>query len=211
MEGLWSGFDSVYQEITSGRYAFEPGINDFRLRYAVSKDLARILEISDAELGKDYLDETFKDKITSDNTIFRVAESPANGLMGFCYSYISETEDVIKDLGINKLPKYSKISSKIAVLKTIAVKSGIQDKGIGSALMRDSLCLFENKNIESVYCLAWKNKQGINIGGLMKLYDFKLYEEIANFWTDGSKKNGYLCPECGNPCECAAVIYTKAL
>ena len=211
MEGLWSGFDSINQKITSGRYSFEPCIENIKFRDAKSKDLPKILEISDAELGKDYLDETIKDKIVSKTTIFRVAESSSEGLVGFCYSYLSNAKDIITELGIKKLPKALTISSKIVVLKTIAVSTFIKGRGVGSSLIKDSLEIYNKQEVESIYCLAWRSKKGTNIHGLLNIHNFSIYEEIPNFWTKDSQEKGYLCPECGNPCKCVAVIYTKAL
>ncbi|WP_299576838.1 GNAT family N-acetyltransferase [uncultured Sunxiuqinia sp.] len=211
MEGLWSGFDSINQKITSGRYSFVPALEDLQIKDVTRLELARVIEIADSELGKDYLDEGIKDQISRPNTLFRVAVSKKEGILGFCYSYILTPEELDEQFELADFPKSLKVSSKIAVLKTIAVKSIHQGKGVGSILMDDALELYKQNQIESVICVAWKSKNGVNMGGLMNLYDFNLHQEINNFWKEGSIEEGYSCPVCGNPCHCSALIYTKTL
>ena len=211
MEGLWSGFDSLNKKISSGRYYFEPILENILIRDAEARDLPRILEISDSELGENYLGGQIESELVSGNTIFRVAESLRDGIVGFSYSYISTGIEIKQKSKIKSLPKSIELSSKIALLKTIAVSGKMAGKGIGSSLMRDTFEKFKNLGVESVCCVAWKSSKGINIGGLMSLFKFTKFKELNNFWKQDSLTQNYYCLECGKPCLCSAVIFTKTL
>jgi len=182
------------------------------IRNAEIEDLNGILAIADAEFGKHYFDEiSLKEQICSPSSVFRVAENVKNEIVGFSYAYLTTAEEIKEKIGIASLPPEIEKSSKIALRKSMAVKSSYQRKGIGAVLLNDALMLFKKQQMEAVLSITWKSKKGINIAGLMQFYAFKQYKEIPNFWTADSIQKGYLCPECGNPCKCSAVIYTKVL
>jgi N-acetylglutamate synthase-like GNAT family acetyltransferase len=182
------------------------------IRNAEIKDLNGIIKIADAEFGKHYFDEiSLKEQICSPSSVFRVAENVKNEIVGFSYAYLTTAEEIKEKIGIASLPPEIEKSSKIALRKSMAVKSSYQRKGIGAVLLNDALMLFKEQQMEAVLSITWKSKKGINIAGLMQFYAFKQYKEIPNFWTADSIQKGYLCPECGNPCKCSAVIYTKVL
>ncbi|MCE7056900.1 GNAT family N-acetyltransferase [Algoriphagus sp. AGSA1] len=211
MDGLWSGYDSINQKISSGRYSFVPIAGNMKIRDIKQNDLSKVLEISDQELGKEYLDEDILTKISSDRFIFRIAETEANGIIGFCYSYITSPTEFIEDFGVESLPRSLKFSDSIGVIKTIAVLDSQKGKGVGSSLLSNVQEILKQRNIHSVICIGWRSEVGVNIEGLMKLNRFIFFKEIKNFWTIDSKEKGYLCVDCGNPCSCSAMIYSKAL
>ena len=213
MEGIWSGFDSVNQKITSGRYIFTPVMSDFVIMDALENDIPNIVDISDKELGKDYLnDDDIKSLFNNSDSIFRIVKSTSGEIVGFSYSYYATTDIVKKRTRIAKLPKSFEYSSNIGVLKTFAVKSKCKNSGIGTALVVDATTKMKEQNICSVITIAWKSNHGINIAGIMKNNDFLRYNEIPNYWKEDSLKEGYCCPTCGlPPCACSAVIFGKAL
>ena len=213
MEGLWSGFDSVNKKITSGRYIFTPLMSDFVIMNALENDIPSIVDISDKELGKDYLNDfDIKSLFNDSDSIFRIVKSSSGETIGFSYSYYATSEIVKKRTRIEKFPKPFKYSKNIGVLKTFAIKSNCKNSGIGTALVVDAITKMKERNICSVITIAWHSNHGINIAGIMKNNGFLRYHEISDYWKADSLKEGYYCPTCGQPpCSCSAVIYGKAL
>lgn len=40
---------------------------------------------------------------------------------------------------------------------------------------------------------------------------FNFVLEIPDYWYEDSVQKGFSCPQCGNPCHCACVIFEKYL
>ena len=213
MEGLWSGFDSVNRKITSGRYTFTPVMADFMIMDALENDISSIVDISDKELGKDYLnDYDIRSLFEKSDSIFRIVKSSSGEIIGFSYSYYATPVIVKERSRIKKLPKSFEYSNNIGILKTVAVKSKCKNRGIGTALVIDAINKMKEKSIYSVITIAWKSKDKINMEGIMKNNDFLRYNEISDYWKEDSIREGFYCPTCGSPpCFCSAVIYGKTL
>jgi hypothetical protein len=55
MEGLWSGYDEVNDQISSGRYTFTPVFDAFQLQELAAENIPAVVDIADRRLGRDYL------------------------------------------------------------------------------------------------------------------------------------------------------------
>lgn len=56
MEGLWSGYDEVNQQISSGRYTFTPLFDAYTIRPLTADLIPSVIDIADQKLGKNYLE-----------------------------------------------------------------------------------------------------------------------------------------------------------
>ncbi len=90
-------------------------------------------------------------------------------------------------------------------LKTIVVDPAIRRRGIGSALARAALLRHPEARWISP---AWIDGDRIPADRLLRSLGFLPRERIPDYWLEDSLKRGYACPTCGNPCHCAAMIYT---
>lgn len=217
MVGLWSGYDSVNGKITSGRYEFYPILTGVKIMNMKKSDIPQIIEISDQELGKDYLNHNDIEQMidSKEDYICKVAYcSDESKIVGFCLGFIINPEKLQSLLKVEsaKIPRFLRLSDKIGVIKTVAVEKNYQGYGIGKKLVEDCYNELVKRGVQSVFSIAWKNGEVINIGGILTLLGFKKYLEINRYWEKESLEKGYFCPVCGNPpCACSAVIYAKAI
>ena len=97
------------------------------IRNAKLEDVCGIIKIADAEFGKHYFDEiSLKNQICTQSSFIRVAENVKNEIIGFSYAYFTTTEDIKENIGIASLPPQIERLSKIALRKSIVVKSSYQ-------------------------------------------------------------------------------------
>lgn len=182
-----------------------------KIRDLTLQDIPYIVEIANTELGNNYFGSDICKLLENEDAIFKIAESTRHETIAFCYSYIIPANTVISELRTTKTA-HNIIVKKAGVLKTIAVKEGYKRSGIGQLFVENLMASCQNKNIEIIYCVAWKSASATNISGLLSKFNFKILEEIPNYWTKESLEKKYSCPECGdNGCYCSAVVYYKIL
>lgn len=217
MSGLWSGYDSVNQKITSGKYQFFPIVKNYTIIDLERVHIPQLLEISDNQLGKDYLSFEDLDQAISnrDKFICKVAFNRSdNKIMAFCLCPIIEPNNIntIIKLSGRPMPRSVLHSELVGIIKTVAVGERYQGRGIGRNLT--SACYKEllQKRVQSICSVAWKQDGHVNIGGILISLGLKVHVEISDYWMDDSLEKGYDCPECGQPpCHCTAVIYIQSV
>ena len=214
MNGLWAGFDSVNNKITSGEYAFIPAVSTFTLRSLLEKDFSKIVAISEQQLGRDYLNVTDLEKSLSQPDIYftRVIEHQSRGIMGFSLSKIMSGSSIKEYIHLteNEYPKALMCAKNIGLLGIIAVENEFQGRGLGTALIKDTIKEFSKREINTIWSTAWRSSKGVNIGGILGKSGFQILKEIPDYWKEDSIKRGYHCPDCGPPpCKCSAVVYGK--
>ncbi|MEQ8198355.1 MAG: GNAT family N-acetyltransferase [Clostridiaceae bacterium] len=175
------------------------------------------MDISDKELGKDYLLYEDLEKVlnSSEEYICKLAINRVDGkVVGFCLCLIispGELQTILKQSEY-KIPRALKYSEKIGVLKTTAVERLYQGYGIGKKLTKDCHEAMLKRKVQSVCSVAWKNGNKINISGILNALGYKKYVEIESYWEKDSLEKGYDCPACGKPpCKCSAIIYTQSV
>lgn len=96
------------------------------------------------------------------------------------------------------------------LIKSIAVSPGYQGRGIASALVTSALAELVAHGAEQTYSLAWASKErGCQLCGVLTSVGFRAVQRIERFWYNDSIANGYICPVCGNPCECAVWVMIR--
>ena len=153
------------------------------VRQADPGDEARILTLADAALGAGYVDHA-----ALASTVCFVAVD-AEEIMGFvCVE-----------------PHASRCDGRI--LKTIVVAPAHRGRGIAKHLGLAALSAFPGS--------AWRSPAWVSHGGeipadwLLRSLGFVSEELIHNYWYIDSLSRGYLCPNCGNPCQCSAMMYRR--
>lgn len=214
LEGLWSGYDSVNKKINSGRYFFTPVFRGFKLEDLQEDFIPTVIAISDFQLGKDYLSaDSLKKCLQKEGKYFaRVALNNKREIIGFCLSSILSTDEIKKLLKIkpDQFPNALNYTSNIGFINVLIVKEDYQRKGIGTALVKDSINLLETNGATVICSVGWRSKKGVNIGGILKNHKFKEVLEVPDYWKEDSLAKKYKCVDCGAPpCHCSAVIFLK--
>lgn len=217
MYGLWSGYDSVNGKITSGKYIFHPVYKSVEIIDLKKEYFPQLLDISDKELGKDYLSYDDLEKVLNceEEYICKLAMNKEDGrIIGFCLCLIITPDSLqtILKLNENQIPRALKHSEKVGVLKTTAVEKKYQGYGIGRKLTETCYTALLKRKVQSVCSVGWKNGDKVNINGILTSLGFVKYIEMENYWESDSLEKGYSCPACGKPpCKCSAVIYTQSV
>ena len=182
MRGLWSGYDSANDIITSWKYTFTPIIKDISIVNFKSKYSSQILRISDNELGKDYFNIDDLHFFTSkDKTAFCKVAKCKNKIVGFAMSIVLSHDELTKYLKISSkdLPKFITASDNVCVIKTVAVDENYKGIGIGHKLVKSLMKEATKNKINDFASVAWNNKEQVNIAGILESLDLKAYKAVS--------------------------------
>lgn len=211
MEGFWSGYDNENNTLTSGKYIFKRKYKGYTIRKATVADFAAVIKIADHQLGKGYLTkerlQKALDKSTSDELLVAVQTATGSVIAFSLYKHI--TYDEALQLGNGYAFRDMVFEEQIGYLGTVATKEGFTGLGVATALVDKSLANMQEKGVTHFISTAWKHYGIINIGSVLENAGFRKETDIPNYWYDASVREGFQCPQCGNPCTCSCVIYTK--
>lgn len=91
-------------------------------------------------------------------------------------------------------------------LKTIVVDAEFRFLGIGSALAHAALSRHPCARWTSP---AWIDRDRIPADALLRALGFVPEHLAPDYWLADSLERNYLCPSCGHPCHCSAMIYVR--
>ena len=183
------------------------------ITYFVEDYLSKLMEISMAELGSDYLeDEDFLMTLTSKDDFCLVAIEES-GPVGFAICNVFGKDKVDPILHMPDGPERDEIMEydRIGYLASVAVLDSAKRKGIGKKLVEAAEREFDRRRVDVSCAMAWKSVDGtVNISKVVELYGMVEVAEFQGYWNDPRAfPNGHDCPVCGNPCSCSAVYYLK--
>jgi GNAT superfamily N-acetyltransferase len=168
-----------------------------------------VIDIANLTLGKAYLDAKSITEFYDKGCLGFVYQENLQ-VTGFAFALISNTESLITDYRLPEKFIPHMAIEKIALLKTMAIHPKFQKHGFGAAIMGALLLAAEKEKINTIYVVAWKSEQKINLGPLLLQFGFTEIISLVNFWREDSLAKKYACPACGGPpCTCDAVIFKK--
>lgn len=179
-----------------------------KFKLAQKNDVCDILQISDVQLGKNYLTSAYLYKsLEHKNEAIHIVTSH-NRVLGFLH-YERVIENDFVSTYLTQCKSVDDISDKIVVnIKHAAIHPDFSGKGIGNSLFSYVL----NEVIEPslrVYSLAWSSKDEVFVAPILVRNGFKPVCKIHSYWYKESVNKKYQCPICGNPCSCDAVVFRK--
>lgn len=179
---------------------------NYKIEILNAEDWHLIAGFADQILGEGYLQSVIDSCNNYEKRILYVAKTDKGILIGFCLSYIYNSHLLPEDYKSEKLLGFINFNSPVAILKTIAVKKLERNKGIADGLMA---CFFERvkaNKVGKVISPAWVQNNKINALGLLQRVNFRVIDTLSLYWYYSSLQYGFICPECGVPCKCDAVI-----
>lgn len=99
----------------------------------------------------------------------------------------------------------------VLVLDLAAVSPDARGRGLYTALLADRLAWGAAQGAAHALAFGWTPPDGCHIAPAMIHAGFVGHAPIPRFFHDASLGNGSNCPVCGNPCLCAAVVFTRPL
>ena len=212
LDGYWCGYDNVNKKIFSGKYVFKKKYSNYTIREMRKTDFPFIVRIADEKLGKGYVDFPFLESLFESGEKYRcfVAEDgQEKHAIAFCIYGVLSPKEVVEVVGKEVDLNDILYVNTIGYLKTLAVASNYQGYGIASDLVKHALRLMDNADCKTVFSTAWKHLGVTNIENVLLNNGFTKRDEIPNYWYEDSIEKGYSCPQCGNPCRCSCVIFSK--
>ena len=175
--------------------------------------LPKLMEISKAELGSDYLEgDDFLMTLGSKDDFCLVAVDET-GPIGFAICNVFGKEGVDPILHMPDCPERDEMLSigRIGYLASVAVLDSAKGKGAGTLLVDAAEREFDRRRVDASCAMAWKAVQGyVNIAKVVERAGMTAVAEYQGYWNDPRAfPNGHDCPVCGNPCKCSAVFYLK--
>ncbi|MDC0231097.1 hypothetical protein OAK19_03960, partial [Aureispira] len=99
----------------------------------------------------------------------------------------------------------------IALRKHLAVKPGMEARGIGRELVVKGMEILE-KYARSIISVVWEESAGKSVGKILRSCGSIPIHTLENYWCKDSLEKQYLCPNCKEPpCCCSATIYAKII
>ena len=215
MSGLWSGFDSENNMVTSGIYTFRPILDTYSIVDATRTHAPQIIAIANQQLGEGFLP-TGELLAMLDARDIYICKTAVDGptVLGFCLCRLISADELSNYLGVDHalLPRFVDVANKIGVIKTIATVQAVQGHGVGFKLAHAADKALLDAGVGAVLSPAWCNKDHINSDGVLRSIGLQPGALIPNFWATDSVANNYMCPACGTPpCHCTMMLYSKAV
>jgi len=185
-------------------------IDRFKIRRTTFSDISKIIELSTENIGDGYLNaKTLEDAIDDGIHHIYVIES-GKTIDAFCLNMI---------IPVAELPEYFELlpfmfleltmaCTMIGIIKTIVVDKKAQKKGMGAALVAESVKQLTSMQVGGVMSIAWVHDGKIPADRVLSSAGLRQITTVNDFWRQDSETHGYVCLRCGDPpCECAAVLY----
>lgn len=174
--------------------------------------LQQASEIYDISLGQNYIPREELLRYASNPTQFILIGATVNQiLLGVMLAYPLDKETISKyerDFeAYNLQAPFSDF--KIGLIKSVAVRPEYRHRGIGTELTVESMVRLKNMSCDFFLAVSWVSNRPDSSQGMFEKLGFENILSIPDYWTQESIKEGYLCPNCGNPCHCTANFYFR--
>lgn len=177
----------------------------------LESDIENILLIADDVFGKGYIGrEELATFLNNDDKFCKVAKIEGI-VVGFGLTEICEAQNlyqiILKDY--DWIENFVSKERPIAVMKTFAVRTDYQKKGIGTQLIIKSLEKLSNISVD-LLAVCWEHDKDVELGTILDQFGMNPIRKIAGYWHKDSVLRNYTCASCGTPpCNCSALIYAK--
>ncbi len=94
----------------------------------------------------------------------------------------------------------------VGLVKSVAVDPDHRRSGHGITIGRQLRAHLLNSGCTALLSFNWQSGEYTTTRWLQAIGLHPLVS-IRGFWREDSLRRGYLCPSCGNPCDCTACIY----
>ncbi|MDO8460937.1 MAG: N-acetyltransferase [bacterium] len=172
--------------------------------------LKQASEIYDISLGQKYI--PFQDLLryaANPDLFVLLGTTIDQTLLGIMLAYPLENETVNEYTHVFKEYNLPILFSdfKVGLIKSVAVRPAYRHQGIGTKLTIESMIRLKEMSCDSFLAVSWVSNRPDSSQKMFEKLGFKNILSIPDYWTEDSIKEGYLCPNCGNPCHCTAIFY----
>jgi GNAT superfamily N-acetyltransferase len=98
------------------------------------------------------------------------------------------------------------LSPEFGYLSGVAVSSQYRGQGLGTKLCAEMVAWMQSRDLSSVLSFGWQDHDGCHAEGAAARAGLHRVATIDNFWHQSTIDKGNICPTCGIPCRCTAVV-----
>ncbi len=172
--------------------------------------ISKLLRISAAELGSDYLDRGDFEKALEGGDRFCFVASLDDRPIGFAICDMLGPGDVDPELHLDGADREALLSlCPVGYIASVSVDDSHKGCGAGTAMLRRCMEELERRKAGVICAMAWKSVRGtVNIARPLERLGLVAVREVQGYWNDPRAfPNGHDCPVCGNPCSCSAMLF----
>ncbi len=212
--GIWAGYDAVNRGVVCGNYRWRKLMDVTIKPIPEGRAADNALVLLRVGLGTGYIEEQeFRDYQAGKESGMALGAFAKDDLVGVLLARLLTREEaaaheamakkagVVVPLGFHH----------VGILKSIVVKDSARGHGIGTALCQEAVKRLKQAGATCVMAVSWESGAQDNSRGMLEGLGLQFATRVEGFWTEDSIKKGYSCPKCGNPCRCAALLYTKTV
>ncbi len=214
--GSWQGHDSMNRKVADGQYRWVPckDVDVIPLSQIEEELIPQAMAILGEALGERYIDrESFNRYWRGSDDHFGLLALHEKEVVGVRLAHrLSGPEVQQYEAILSRHKVFLNLRlHRVGQLKSIAVKPGFRRHGVGTLLSRKALEELTTKGrCTAVIALVWESGSRESAGSLLEELGLKRKLRIEEFWKEDSIRKGYGCPQCGNPCRCAASFFFEA-
>lgn len=185
-----------------------------RLITPTARNASEIVTLLNNTLGESYVTAQTVERRLADANTTVIGAYKDNTLIACGYGTITTpttTNPLIRNpsVRVNEW-LYKHHNTRIGLLETLAVHPTERNTGIGTRTVKHILASFTEHKATQAITVSWLHSGNSSLH-LLKRIGFTPLDTLTNYWTSDSIKHNYRCPNCGNPCVCAAAILVKPL
>jgi GNAT superfamily N-acetyltransferase len=170
---------------------------------------AAAADLLNRELGEGlYRPEWLLDDAASPAAVVWVAGSTPPAGAAVARLLVADDGDYYRAFGP---PALDLFSGPVGSFEAFAVAPDHRRRGIGGRLVTMSLDWMRERGRASAVTLAWRSGREGSSAGLFRRLGMVEGPTVERFYHEESLRNGWTCPVCGRPCNCAATLFTLAL
>lgn len=102
-------------------------------------------------------------------------------------------------------------TDSVGSYEAVAVEPDFRRHGVGRLLTEDSLGWMRQQGCDVAVTLAWLSGSKDSSPELFRRLGFRQGPTVDRFYYEESLRDGWICPVCGGPCRCSAMLFTLRL
>lgn len=95
----------------------------------------------------------------------------------------------------------------VGSLEALAVRPENRRRGLGAEMVRRRVGWLTERGCDRVVAVSWLSGRASASDTMFRRLGFSAATVVTNFYLEESRRDGWSCPVCGNPCRCSAQLF----
>jgi GNAT superfamily N-acetyltransferase len=102
-------------------------------------------------------------------------------------------------------------SGTVGSFEAVVVQTAFRRRGVGAGLTEASLAWMRERGCDAAVALSWLSGRPDSSPPLFRRLGLTEGPTVERFYERESIENAWACPVCGQPCTCAATLFSRRL